>query len=205
MLKSQRKNCYTVVDYLAWPDDMRCELIGGEIYDMSPAPTVAHQDAALGLSSALRAALKTRRSGGGCGPIDVCQVIISPIDVVLDKTTVVQPDIVVVCDAAKLANGRYVDGAPDLVVEVLSPSTALKDRREKRALYEKAGIQEYLLVDPLERYMEVYRLIEGVYTVPLLLGPEDAFQSTFFPDITQTLGELLDWQLPEVVPNPLRD
>jgi Uma2 family endonuclease len=188
----QQTNRYTVADYMQWPDRLRCELIHGEIYDMSPAPTLAHQDVVLGLSTVLRNDLSFRRGDGG--PPSPCHVFVSPVDVVLGQDTVVQPDIALVCDPAKLANGRYIDGAPDLVVEVLSPATALKDRREKLKLYESVGVKEYLIVDPVEYYMEAYRLgANGVYERPLLLGPADAFQSIHFPEITRTLSELFGW------------
>lgn len=196
----QQPNRYTVAEYLQWSDRLRCELIDGEIYDMSPAPTLAHQDVVLGLSTVLRNDLLLRRGDGDGGSPSPCRVFVAPVDVVLGHDTVVQPDIALVCDPAKLANGRYIDGAPNMVVEVLSPATALKDRREKLALYESAGVKEYLIVDPVEHYMEAYRLSSNgtAYERPLLLGPEDAFQAHHFPEITQTLSELFGWPQEEV-------
>ncbi|TPW18329.1 MAG: hypothetical protein FD130_307 [Halothiobacillaceae bacterium] len=194
---------YTVTDYFTWPDRLRCELINGEIYNMSPAPTLAHQDATGVLFALFREQMMTKQGGGDGGTPSSCRVFVSPVDVVLGVDTVVQPDVALVCDPAKLANGRYIDGAPDLVVEVLSPATALRDRREKRALYAAVGVTEYLLVDPVERYMEIYRLDENqAYGHPLLLGPADSFQSLYFPGITQTLSELFDWPLERPAPDP---
>jgi Uma2 family endonuclease len=187
---------YTVADYLQWPDDIRCELIDGIIYDMSPAPVIEHQRLSSVLHFALFRALEDRKGGsdGGCGD---CQLFTAPIDVVLGPDTVVQPDLIVVCDSEKLANGRYVDGAPDLVVEILSPSTALKDKREKRNLYERVGVAEYLIVDPAEFYVEQYRLkANGEYGLPDLLGSRDVLTFALIPGWSKPLSELLGW--PEV-------
>jgi Uma2 family endonuclease len=182
---------YSVADYLCWPDDIRCELIGGVIYDMSPAPVIGHQRLLLGLSFDLESILRRRSKGGeGCG---TCELLVAPIDVVLSPNSVVQPDLIVVCDPAKLANGKYVDGAPDLVVEVLSPSTALKDKREKRRLYEQAGVLEYLILDPAEFYAEYYRLEQGAYGLPAIWGSADRLALLRFPELTATLGELFGW------------
>ena len=88
----------------------------------------------------------------------MCSVFTVPVDVVLNDNTVVQPDLVVVCDPAKLANGRYVDGAPNLIVEILSPHTAKKDRLTKRLAYQAAGVPEYLIIDPAASTVEQYLL-----------------------------------------------
>lgn len=198
---------YTVADYLRWPDELRCELIDGVIYDMAPAPTLAHQNAVGGLYACLRTALQTSteerdKSGGGGGP---CQVFMSPVDVVLGPDSVVQPDLIVVCDPAKLANGKNVQGAPELVVEVLSPATSVKDRREKKQLYERAGVKEYLLVDPLQFYVEYYALnTAGRFDPPRIAGAADRLELRLFPALTQSLGEILGWPVVEsdITPPP---
>ncbi len=136
-----------------------------------------------------------QKKGGPVGP--GCEVIPAPVDVVLAEDTVVQPDLIVVCDPDKLTNGKYVDGAPDLVIEVLSPSTALKDRREKRHLYEKSGVKEYLLINPEEHYAEYFRLEGGDYGPSELLGPEDSLSLALFPSLNQTLAEMFGWEVPE--------
>ncbi len=186
---------YTVQDYLRWPDEIRCELIDGVIYDMTPAPVLDHQRLLGQFYLKLSQIVSGKRSGGGDG--QNCEVLVAPVDVVLAEDTVVQPDLVVVCDPDKLANGKYVDGAPDLVIEVLSPSTALKDRREKRHLYEKSGVKEYLLIDPEEHYAEYFRLEDGDYGPSELLGPEDSLALVLFPTLSQTLAEMFGWEVPE--------
>ena len=191
---------YTVQDYLSWPDDVRCELIHGQVYDMTPAPSLDHQDVVLTLGAALQAAAGEGESGPAGRP---CRVFVAPVDVVLSRDTVVQPDVVVVCDPAKTADRQRVQGAPDLVVEVLSPSTSLKDRREKRALYEAHGVPEYLIADPAEHYAESFRLgAGGRYGPSAVLGPEDELRLVCLPGLVVTLARLLGWRAATVQEAP---
>ncbi len=135
---------YTVADYKSWNDDVRRELIGGVIYDMSPAPRTGHQD----LAGDVFATIKYYLADKPCVPF------IAPIDVYLfpdeddeDSDDVAQPDVLVVCDRSKIHDDG-IHGAPDLVIEVLSPSTAHKDLGDKRDLYERAAVKEYWLLNP---------------------------------------------------------
>jgi len=142
----QSYNRYTVADYLGWNDDERWELIDGVAYNMSPAPVIKHQNIAGRLYSRLEQALRGKS----------CQPFIAPVDVILSERDVVQPDVIVVCDPARITE-KNIQGAPDLVVEVLSPSTAVKDLREKKALYQRAGVREYLVIDPSANYVQAWR------------------------------------------------
>ena len=193
----QSKAHYTVEDYMQWPDEIRCELISGEIWDMSPVPTVEHQELVSSLHVEIALFLREREKSGGGGGKPPCRVLESPVDVVLAFDTVVQPDLIVVCDPAKLANRKNVQGAPDLVVEVLSPSTAAKDKREKKSLYERSGVPQYLIVDPLSYYAELYTLQAGTYGVPQILSAENALGLAVAPGLEITLGELFGWPLPD--------
>ena len=197
---------HTVQDYLAWPDDVRCELIDGQVFDMTPAPSLDHQDVALALASAFREAASAKgRTGGGGSRRSGCEVFVSPVDVVLSEDTVVQPDVVVVCDPGKTADRRRIQGPPDLVVEVLSPSTSIKDRREKRRLYEAHGVPEYLIVDPDEHYAEYFQLgQDGRYLPSAILGPEDGLGLACLRDVSATLSEMLGWTLSSVQDAPAR-
>lgn len=134
-------------DYLAWPDDERWEIIDGKAYCMTPAPSFKHQR----IVGAIYRTVANALAGGPC------VVGIAPTDVVLSDHDVVQPDVFVVCDQKKI-NDQNIRGAPDLVVEVMSPATARKDRWEKKGLYERTGVLEYILVDPDGRYVERYLL-----------------------------------------------
>ncbi len=155
---------HTYGDYLTWPEEVRYELIDGKAYLMAPAPSVSHQDIAGEIYRQLANALQGKP----------CRVFIAPVDVRLPKAdeadeqidTVVQPDVLAVCDASKLSE-RGVRGAPDFVVEVLSPATAAHDMVIKRRIYERHGVREYWLVHPLDRVLTIYRLDEkGEYGKP---------------------------------------
>ncbi len=156
---------YTYGDYLTWPDDVRYELIDGVAYLMAPGPTLDHQDIAGEVFRQLANTLLEK----------LCRVYIAPVDVRLPQAdeaderidTVVQPDVLVVCDRDKL-DRRGVRGGPDLVVEVLSPSTASHDHVRKRRVYERAGAREYWLVHPTDRMVTIYRLGPEGYGKPLV-------------------------------------
>jgi Uma2 family endonuclease len=141
-----RTGRYTYRDYLTWPDDERWELIGGVAYNMLSAPNRRHQ-AIVGL---VYYRIRTFLEG------KPCKVYVSPFDVLLpelgeeddgDISNVVEPDVVVFCDTSRLKT-YGARGAPDIAVEVLSPSTHVKDFREKFDLYQRMGVREYWLIDP---------------------------------------------------------
>ena len=144
------KKLYTLEDYLALPDDQRVELIDGVFYDMA-APTTIHQ--AVGGFIYKKFLDHVLEHKGPCYPF------ISPVDVQLDcdDKTVVQPDVLIVCDRDKYRNGR-VFGAPDLVIEVLSPSTRKKDMQLKLQKYGNAGVREYWLIDTDRKQIIQYDL-----------------------------------------------
>ena len=178
-LKDTRHHCYG--DYLTWPEDSRYELIDGHAYAMSPAPDLAHQDVAGEIYLQTRLALRQQ----------ACRAFIAPVDVRLPERDeaderidcVVQPDVLVVCDPAKL-DRRGVRGAPDWIVEVLSPSTAGHDQILKRDLYERHGVREYWLVHPVDRIVSIYRWLDGAYGKP---------------EIHELQGETRVGVLPEVI------
>lgn len=160
---AEEQTGFTYGDYCAWPDEERWELIDGEAFDMTPAPGLAHQEVALAMAVQISGHLRDRP----------CRVFIAPFDVRLPKAgeaddlvdTVVQPDLSVICDPSKL-DERGCRGAPDWVVEVLSPSTAGKDQIRKRELYERQGVREYWLVHPVDRVLTIYRLHDGGFGMP---------------------------------------
>jgi len=132
---------YTYSDYLEWGDGNRCELINGIVYMMS-APSIWHQRKVLEIGSRLRELLDGKK----------CEPFVSPIDVRLfpkrddSDDVIVQPDVIVVCDESKMSDDMACRGAPDVVFEVMSDSTALYDLNVKKALYEKAGVKEYWII-----------------------------------------------------------
>ena len=139
---------YTIEDYLRLPEEERVELIDGVIYDMA-APTDKHQIIGNEIYARFRDYIRKNKGK--------CITITAPLDVQLDcdNKTMVQPDVVIVCDRNKFKEGR-VFGAPDLIVEVLSESTKKKDIIIKGAKYSAAGVREYWLVDPKKKRVHVY-------------------------------------------------
>jgi Uma2 family endonuclease len=146
---------WTYADYAALPDDgNRYEIIAGVLY-MTPAPGIGHQS----VSARMVTFLVTHVEFAGLG-----RVFAAPVDVELTPDTVVQPDIVVVLSASlhRITPSRII-GAPDLVVEILSPGTAGYDRREKQDAYARAGVGEYWIVDPGAQTVELLTLDQGRY------------------------------------------
>lgn len=146
---------HTYADYRTWPEDIRYELIGGHAFLMAPAPSLDHQTIAFEVGRQIGNALQGKP----------CRVLAAPVDVLLNASekhdddsinTVVQPDVLVVCDRAKLTP-RGIRGAPDWVLEVISPASASHDQTIKLAAYEKAGVREYWLAHPTDRVLTIYR------------------------------------------------
>jgi len=167
-IKQERR--YSIEDYREWPDDEKWEIIHGVAYDMSPAPRIKHQN----IVSNFHINLKTH-------PKNPCYTGIAPTDVILDEYSVVQPDVFLVCDGEKITEDN-VQGAPDLIVEVVSPGTEVKDRREKKRLYEKSGVKEYLIVFPEREYVEQYVLEAGKYGAPEIFNWDEVLKLRIFPN-----------------------
>ena len=182
-LKLEKK--WTYAEYATWDDGKRWEIIDGEVYAMSPAPNLRHQR----ISRKISAAFENFFKGKPCEPFE------APTDVVLDEYNVVQPDLLVVCDKSKLTAAN-VQGAPDLVIEILSPSTTVKDRREKMALYERFGVREYLLIHPVDETVERFVLRDGRYGVPEVIGWSETLSFSLFPDLKLDLWEIFDREPP---------
>lgn len=159
---------YTYGDYRSWPDDERWELIDGVAWKMSAAPASEHQRLSWALAGQIRAALKGSECLGFAAPFDVFPLVgpgDSSEEAIDDADTVVQPDLVVVCDRAKLVE-RGCIGPPDLVIEIVSPSSMSKDLSVKPGLYERAGVKEYWVVVPAYETILVFTLgDDGKYPV----------------------------------------
>jgi Uma2 family endonuclease len=175
---------FTFADYRSWTDEGRWEIINGEAFAMTPAPSLKHQE----VVSNFHIRLKT-------DPQNRCYTAISPTDVVLDDFNIVQPDVFVVCDKSKLKE-THVQGAPDLIIEVLSKATQLKDKREKKTLYERSGVLEYLIVNPEDEMVERYRLVNGQYLSPDVFNWDETLQLVALSDITINLWEIFARQRP---------
>lgn len=145
----------TIREYRLLPEDgRRWELVDGE-FVMTPAPSTKHQR----VSRKLQYELMTQLERTG-----LAEVINAPIDVVFDDVNVVQPDLVIVASArTSIITERAVEGPPDVLVEILSPTSVDRDRHLKRRLYAHFGVREYWIVDPLRGFLEAYRLVEQDY------------------------------------------
>lgn len=172
---------YTYKEYLTWLDNERWELIDGVPYNMTPAPSTRHQNIVGSFSRIIRNNL----IGKSCIPF------VAPTDVILSELDVVQPDVFVVCDKRKITEAN-IQGAPDLIIEVMSPVTGLKDRREKKALYEKYRVKEYIIIDPINNYGEQYVLKDNGYEVSEVFGPEDVLTLHSLESIEIPFNELLE-------------
>ena len=180
---------HTYGEYLTWPDDRREELIDGAAYIKEPpAPTRVHQKLLGGLYSQLDAALEGK-------PYDI---YLAPFDVRLPKAdeadeeidTVVQPDILIVRDLDKL-DDRGMRGPPDWLAEILSPGTAHHDRVVKLAAYERAGVREVWLVNPMDRTLARYHLQNGRYGAPIRQNLEGKTSLIALPDLQVDWDRLL--------------
>lgn len=186
MALAKQRDHYTVQDYLAWDDGERWELIGGQIYNMTPAPRLNHQSLVQNLFRSLDQQLQDKPY----------KLWLAPTDVILSDEDVVQPDVFVVCDPKKMEGDR-VEGAPDFIAEVLSPSTAAKDRREKRALYETHGVKEYWLVDPDARLVERYLLKKGKYGQSEVLLPDQTIDLPSLKGVSVRLIDIFGEEAPK--------
>ena len=176
------EDSFTYADYLSWDDGMRYEIIDGAAYVMD-SPSARHQRISRELAGVIWLFLKDK-------PNNICEVFPAPFDVRLfpDENylddTVMQPDILVVCDKSKLADGRACKGAPDLIIEILSQSSVLMDRKVKAEKYLKAGVREYWIVNPESLDILVNSLADGRY-VPTLY--KDTVMSSVPPGLTVDL------------------
>jgi Uma2 family endonuclease len=182
----QQEQKYTFADYRQWPENERWELFEGVPYAMA-TPQRIHQEIVVQMSAQIVQFLRDQTS---------CRSYVAPFNVRLPRRneaddkidTVVEPDVVVVCDRSKL--DKYgCRGAPDWIVEVLSPSTALRDMNSKRSLYEQHGVKEYWIVHPTDRWIMVYQLdTNGHYGQPQIFGMAEPTPVSLFPDLSIEWG-----------------
>jgi Uma2 family endonuclease len=165
----------TYADYVALPNDgKRYEIHDGEL-SVTPAPGRTHQRLVLRLGSLLNAHVEARGIG---------EVYIAPFDVILDDTSIVQPDVVYVAqDRSGVVSERGIDGAPTLAIEIISPSTMQIDRGTKLQLYARHRVPYYWIVDPGARTVEAYKLRSGAYALAGRMAGDEALRAEPFPDL----------------------
>ncbi len=178
---------YTYADYLTWLDDKRRELINGFIKMMTPAPRRIHQR----ISKKILDTITIIEKYGG-------QIYHAPFDVRLvekNKTSdkeiinVVQPDISVICDLSKL-DDRGCLGAPDLIIEILSPASSKRDLSEKYELYQNFGVKEYWIVFPSEKVIQQFVLVKGKYELKGSFVESDIISPNLFPDLKINVDDI---------------
>jgi Uma2 family endonuclease len=174
---------YSYADYFRWKFEERVELIKGFIYKMSPAPAPSHQKVSLQLTLEFGNFFKKEK----------CNVFSAPFDVRLSDSkkqindqlvyTVVQPDICVICDPEKI-DSRGCVGAPDLIIEILSPGNSKKEMGVKFDLYEENGVKEYWIVEPSEKVIYVYVLQDGKFIGLKPFIEDDEISPVLFPELS---------------------
>jgi len=181
---------YSYADYLTWDIDHMVELIKGKVFKQAAAaPRRIHQELVLKIGSQLSEHLKGKK----------CKAYIAPFDVRLpvkskkheDIRTVVQPDICVICDLEKLDELGCV-GAPDLIMEILSPSNNKKELQNKYEVYEESGVKEYWIIHPYEKTLLVYTLTDGKYISSKLFTLGDHVSSRCIEGFVLDLDELFE-------------
>ena len=180
------QNHFTYRDYAQWPEDERWELIGGVAWNMGPAPVREHQRVLGELFSQINDYLRGKP----------CQVYFAPFDVRLPKSdeaddfvdTVVQPDIAVICDEHKL-DDKGCRGAPDWIIEIVSPGSAVRDQIDKRQVYERHGVREYWIVHPQDHVLTIYRAENNAYGSPDIRETKGQSSVGIFADF------VIDWGL----------
>jgi Uma2 family endonuclease len=180
---------YTYADYLTWDFKERVELIRGKLFKMSPAPNRMHQDLSSFIHGEVYKFLKGKK----------CKVYSAPFDVRLprksqdnkDIITVLQPDVCVICDKSKL-DAKGCIGAPDIVVEILSPSNNVVELKNKYDIYEEAGVAEYWVVSPQDKTFLAYTLNNGKYQPSRLMVAGDVMTSSVLDGFALDLKELFE-------------
>ncbi|MTH55549.1 Uma2 family endonuclease [Bacillus mangrovi] len=187
-IPDESKN-YSYTDYLTGDEGERFELIDGEKFPMSPAPSRRHQQVLRELSTAFTIFLREKE----------CEVFFAPFDVRLlgenkqdeEIMNVVQPDLSIVCDREKL-DDKGCNGAPDMISEILLPTSIKMDRWKKFQLYEKAGVEEYWLVDPVYESVELYALICGKYKFQGVYTKGDSLSVYHFAELEIDLSRIFE-------------
>lgn len=188
MLAKENKT-YTYKDYLTYDENERIEIIGGKIYNMSPAPSRIHQKIIMKVSNQLENYIKANNGS--------CEVYPAPFDVILindnedvnSSKNIVQPDISVICDKSKLTD-KGCTGSPDMIIEVVSPYNPSNDFVKKLNLYEKYKAKEYWIINPMKKNILVYTLTDNGYDMPNMYSFNDIVPVSIFREFNIDFSSL---------------
>lgn len=182
-LPLEKKRICTYEDYLNTPDDERYQLLEGELI-MTPAPAISHQR----ISRKLEYVLEKHITENGLG-----EVFDAPCDVYLDNHNVVQPDLLFIAvENSRIVGEANINGAPDLVVEILSENSAYCDMVKKKKLYARFGVKEYWIVDPMEREIEVHVLRGNFFEFHARFTKNDRLESTILSKLQIDLANIFE-------------
>ena len=196
MVVSETKRKFTYEDYAKTPEGERYELIDGELI-MAAVPNMAHQSTQSNLGGEFYILVRDA---------DLGWVYFSPTDVYLSDTDVVQPDLVFISKSrSHIRTGKNIRGAPDLVVEILSPSTSANDWGYKRDLYAKHGVKEYWLVDPYAKQVMVMLLKDESYEIVGVYREDDTLNSPTLEGLEIDLGRVFDDVFDEILADVLEE
>ena len=174
------KTSYTRHDYAALPEGAPYQLIEGKLV-MSPAPTSNHQRILIRLTRVLATFVESRSLG---------EVLIAPLDVYLSEKNALQPDLIYIAEERNHIVEKHIEGAPDLVMEILSPSNASYDLYLKKDIYEEAGVREYWIVDPMQESVAVYFLEADKFKLQGQYTDQDSAASVILEGFAMPLDEL---------------
>jgi len=183
-IKIPQKEIYTYEDYALLPEGAPYQLIGGKLV-MTPAPTTYHQSISMRLELKLATFVLEK---------DLGMVYYAPIDVYLGEKETYQPDIIFIAkDRLHIIEPAKVNGAPDLVIEILSPSTAYYDLKEKFKVYARQGVKEYWIIDPNDQSIEVYQEEEGKFKQFQRIEKEGKVNSKVLPGFEVEISDIFIW------------
>ena len=179
---------YTYTDYVTWPENKPMELIHGVPYAMTPAPSRIHQKISVELVRQISTYLQEKTCEVYAAPFDVRLTDNNEADEVINN--VVQPDISIICDRKKL-DDQGCKGTPDLIMEIISPSSVSMDYIKKLYLYEKFSVREYWIIHPIDKIIMVYKLVEkGKYARPEVYPIDETIKLGIFDDLTISLADI---------------
>ncbi len=182
---------YSYADYLKFQFKERLEILKGYIYKMSPAPSRMHQDLLLNLTSVFLKTFKNKPCKFYFAPFDV-RLPLKKNDNSSKIDTVLQPDLCVICDLSKL-DDRGCLGAPDLIVEILSPGNSKREMALKFDIYQEAGVKEYWIVQPEYESVFIYVLENDKFIGKAPVVYPNTLQSSLFPDLKVDLNEIFNY------------
>lgn len=184
-------NTYSYADYLLWKFQERVELYKGKIFKMSPVLSTSHQRISGNLHGMLWNAFRKSSCNLFAAPFDVRLIdkLKSTID--SDIYTVVQPDLCVICDQSKIDTKGAV-GAPDLIIEILSGGNSKKEMKHKYELYQESGVLEYWIVNPFDKTIYIFKLVDNQFIGLQPLTEDDIIKSTLFPQLNFCLSDIFN-------------